>query len=177
MDTTKTCKVCGVEKPRSEFVTAYCRPCHNAKGREWRRNNKDKAREIDAAKYQARKKEHKRLTAEWRASHPGYGAERYAARKHDPAFLAARTAATVKYITSKEKRTPNWIAADSDMIWMIEEAYHLAKLREEVVGGKWHVDHAVPLRGKKVSGLHVPWNLRVVPAKENQSKSNRFELE
>lgn len=38
----------------------------------------------------------------------------------------------------------------------------------------WQVDHVVPLRGELVCGLHVPWNLRAIPARLNSMKNNKL---
>lgn len=66
------------------------------------------------------------------------------------------------------RATPSWANP-----FFIEEAYHLAKLRSEMTGFAWHVDHVVPLKSRIVCGLHVEHNLAVVPAPYNLSKGNR----
>jgi hypothetical protein len=73
---------------------------------------------------------------------------------------------------AKMKRTPKWLSKDDR--WVIKEIYTLSALRTELFGFAWHVDHIIPLRGTSVSGLHVPSNLRVVPASVNISKRNTY---
>jgi len=74
--------------------------------------------------------------------------------------------------TAKMQRKPKWLLKeDKEYIRCI---YQLAAMRNRESDQQWHVDHIVPLQGETVSGLHVPWNLRVVPAVENMRKNNRF---
>jgi hypothetical protein len=69
-------------------------------------------------------------------------------------------------------RTPKWLT--HEQLEQIYIKYSLAEWCSNVMHEKYHVDHIVPLQGKCVSGLHVPWNLQVIRAKENLSKGNRF---
>lgn len=71
-------------------------------------------------------------------------------------------------------RTPKWL--DEEDLWMIEQAYDIAIKRSNATGIQWHVDHIIPLRGRYVSGLHVPTNLQVIPWYENQRKTNKYEV-
>lgn len=74
----------------------------------------------------------------------------------------------------KAKATPRWLSK-KDMA-DIAEIYSQAVLLTASTGVKHEVDHIVPLRSKVVCGLHVAWNLRVIPAHANRSKSNSFEV-
>ena len=67
---------------------------------------------------------------------------------------------------------PKWLTEEHE--FFIEEIYSLRDLRTELTGVVHHVDHIVPLKGTDVCGLHVPWNLQVISAKDNLSKSNSF---
>ena len=66
--------------------------------------------------------------------------------------------------------TPPWITAEH--LHQIEDMYWLAKDLEAICGEAYHVDHIIPLQGKNVCGLHLPWNLQVLPSDINLAKNN-----
>ena len=105
------------------------------------------------------------------------------ARKRCPVRIAQRRAASLRWkwanialIRARDShrrallraKGAGW--ADPDEL---EFFYQLAALFTRMFGRPFEVDHIVPLTSKRVCGLHVPWNLRVVSRAENRSKNNR----
>jgi hypothetical protein len=68
-------------------------------------------------------------------------------------------------------RTPKWL--NDDDLRQIDAHYLEAARKTRETGIPHQVDHIIPLRGRKVSGLHVPQNLRVVTRSENVRKHNK----
>lgn len=89
--------------------------------------------------------------------------KRWAAENKD---LIAKHAADRK--AARNKRTPLWLTDEQQAA--IIACYTAAQMASEATGVLYHVDHIVPLRGKIVSGLHVPWNLQVIIATANLRK-------
>jgi hypothetical protein len=67
--------------------------------------------------------------------------------------------------------TPKWVRREH-----IEPFYRESATRSITTGIPHHVDHIVPIVHRRVCGLNVPANLRVIPASENMSKGNRFTI-
>lgn len=87
--------------------------------------------------------------------------------QENKSYLNALKAA---YKANKKGATPDWVDHKK-----IAKRYDECKRLNDKAGYiKYHVDHIVPIRGKKICGLHVPWNLQVITAKENLQKSNKF---
>lgn len=82
------------------------------------------------------------------------------------------TAKSVKYKVSKLNRTPKWLSLKQ--LVLIQKLYIKAAKLTKQTGVAHEVDHIIPLQGKNVSGLHVPWNLRVITAVKNRKKKNTF---
>lgn len=78
-------------------------------------------------------------------------------------------AATRRRAAAKRNAVPAW--ADSSSIQLL---YTKAQEFKNRFGGKWEVDHIVPLQNKLVCGLHVQDNLQLLLREENISKNNRY---
>jgi len=195
----KVCTKCGVEKAYSEFGTRknlldglskQCKDCVRkydreyysknreacmARSRKWQNANKDKLWHVayaDKAKirraiYKAGNKE--RISESGKAYRLN-NAEKERIRHKEYAVnnRGKRAANEDRRRNSMRIATPMWAN-----LFFIEEAYSLAKLRTEITGHKWHVDHIVPLQSEIVCGLHVHDNIRVVLGKVNMQKYNR----
>jgi len=129
--------------------------------KKWNQQNKEKMNDAAKRHYEKIKdnasfKEKNALkTREWSKHNP-----------HKVAEISAKKRAT------KLQRQPKWLTYDQRQ--KIKEFYETARILSNSFEVNFHVDHIVPLRGKFVSGLHVPWNLTILTAEQNMAKSNKF---
>jgi hypothetical protein len=177
----KLCTLCNIAQPLENFHKGkaykdgrrtWCKVCMAAYKKQYSASNRDKIlakqRAYDAAKNEERRE---------------YSAKRYIAKKQhiDAANKEYRrlyphkhAAKEMQRKVAKMYRTPSWLTDDDH--WIMEQAYEFAALRTKMLGIPFEVDHIIPLQGKLVSGLHVPENLQVIPARANRQKCNRFEV-
>lgn len=73
-----------------------------------------------------------------------------------------------KYRAARRQACPPWV--DDEHMARIHEIYRLRREISDRTGVVHEVDHIVPLQGKIVCGLHVWWNLRVIPREENNRR-------
>lgn len=121
----------------------------------WRDKNKENKSKYDKERRAKLKEEIKIKKAEWLKKN----------RDWDNAANAKKRAA-------KLRATPRWLTKEhEEQIKLIYKESH--RLTQET-GIKYQVDHIIPLQGKTVSGLHVPWNLEPILAEENCRKRNKL---
>jgi hypothetical protein len=173
------CKECDrdFERWSNRGALDICSPCSNlVRVRTWKRANPERTRSHGG--YGGTTEQKKRYAVSDRGKAMG----RLKARRwywKDPD--AARAANRSRYIENRDREiqkviervkkiaeaTPPW--ADRQAIAAI---YADARRLTRKTGVGHHVDHIMPLRGANCCGLHVQWNLRIVPAEMNQKKSN-----
>jgi len=186
--TEKRCPSCETVKPSCDFnkgsgrdgLASYCRKCSsvcvlewqkenreraNKRMQDWRKKNKKREREAVKARREANREREIEYQRNWRDNNKDkarlYG---YTWAKKNPMKIMVYNATRR---SAKLNATPGWLTptqlAEIDGIYLYASIFGLT------------VDHIVPLRGKTVCGLHVPWNLQPMTAQENYRKGNRIE--
>jgi len=167
----KKCNKCFIEKPLEGFTPNKnkpdgrmytCKVCQAAIAREKRKTPGYMSKE---QKEKARKR-----SALWRLENK----ERIPLQKKSWAQRNKQrwVASKARYRAQKLQAQPKWLS--EDQVKEIESFYWLRDDIRAITGEDYHVDHIVPLKGKNVCGLHVPWNLQVLPSDVNLSKGNRI---
>jgi len=159
----KSCRSCENVKPVEDFpknrskpdgLHDECKACKKASAKKYYKSNKEFVLSRNKA---------------WRDNNPDKTLERsqlyYQKNKVDFFVRAAKRRSTKLNAT---------LDLTSEQEQEIKDFYWLAKDLTAVSGEKYHVDHIVPLQGDNVCGLHVPWNLQILPADINLSKGNRY---
>jgi hypothetical protein len=151
----------------------------------YRAKNREKINTQARLRYAANPEKHIRMVQESRERHY----DRYItySRKYESENREARVEKNRKYIKANPHKRLEFdlkkkvAKQQASVTWANEEliakVYRLRDKLNKLAGYvKYHVDHEIPLRGKKVSGLHVENNLRIMLAKDNLSKGNRYTI-
>lgn len=197
----KNCFKCKISKDSNEFnsdksrkdgLNPYCIPCdrkykakwardNKSKAKKWKKENKEKVAEIKNKYVRNNKEKVKESKRKWAILNPNSGKEW---KTNNPEKVKAikkkwrmnnqhkKNANYAGYRATKANATPLWLTTIQKL--EMETIYKEARIISNRTGIKHHVDHIIPIRGKGVTGLHVPWNLQIISAKENMSKSNKI---
>lgn len=171
----KMCSTCKVEKPFEEFSKdktkkdSYHNQCKSCK-KKYREENKDKISEKSKQYIEENKDKISEYKKQYREENKDkiceYAKQYYEENKDKVNAKSAKRRA------KKLQATPSWLTDEQKQ--EIIEFYKLRKILTKETGILHHVDHIIPLKGDRVCGLHVPWNLQVISASENLSKSNKL---
>lgn len=142
---------------RKESLTVYNnKPETKERVAQWHAENRDRVAAARKRWYEKNKQKNAENARKYAKENPGWKAS-HCAKRRSRKLLAC----------------PSWLT--QEQLKEIEIFYKEAKRLFKETGIPHHVDHIVPLQGKRVSGLHVPWNLQVLTASANSRKNNSYE--
>lgn len=154
----RAAKASDIAIQRAKFRAAN-RELLAARTREYQDRHREETRARNRSAYYANIEERKAKHRAWHKANAD-ALRPYYAEKTRRRFAALRRA------------TPAW--ADRNKIL---EIYEQCRDISEATGIKHHVDHIVPLVSPLICGLHVEWNLQIIPATDNLTKSNKLKVE
>ena len=137
---------------------------------EWRRINLAELQRKAKARYWENPEACRIKCSAYKRAHPGINrAQALRWAKAHPDYTRAVHA---KRRAAKRHAVPPWLTGGQ---WRdIRGIYAKAVGLTQRTGTLWVVDHIYPLVSTQCSGLHVPWNLQVIPATVNIRKSNKM---
>ena len=175
-DFEKTCSACGQARSVTDFykdarsrdgLLSCCKSCHNARVRRWQEKVGDRHLENCRNWKRGNPERMREALKAWRAkNHHRYRDNEREWRSRNSVSVYARNRERTRL---QRQATPAWVDRDA-----IAAVYRQAREMSKETGQRWHVDHVIPLQGKTVSGLHVHYNLRAIPAVVNERKGNRL---
>lgn len=147
-----------------------CLECVSLAAQDRRRQDPEATKERDAIRYQRYRDKKIKAAAKYRRENPEKVA--VTTRRWRENNKGKRCAIEMARQARKMQATPPWLtsAHTKDMDAVYAEAQNM----RDQYGVAIHVDHIVPIKGRNVCGLHVPWNLQLVTQSYNSSKSNRL---
>lgn len=172
--TSKVCLSCSVEKDFSEFYkvsskkgtyAGNCKACEKQRYRKYYSLNKDKVASRTNLYRQENNDKHNEYSKKYYSLNQAKVRQRH--KNHYELNKPMFRQKTMLRYAKKTQQTPNWL--NKAHIAEIEGFYVFCQIFKG-----FEVDHIVPINGKKVSGMHVPWNLQAITAKQNRAKGNSF---
>jgi len=147
-------------------ANGQCIECSKKIQKETLRRKLEKNPDYYRKKYAENPEKYRAISAKYRSENPEKIKEinKRSIQNRKP----QRAAAEMLRLARKLQATPSWLS--KEQLFLISQYYVAAKQ----FGKKLAVDHIVPLRGKDVCGLHVPWNLCLRTKSDNSRKHNKL---